>query len=223
MDPQMVQLMNVPSLARRVVRLVSAQVFGLLLAIAAGGGCVTMGPLAPWASAPTGPVCQIVSTWNHEVVFTPDPVNGGVSSPGLVGRVFLFGPDVCYPLVGDGSLTVALFDDSPQADGGQPVQLEEWRIDKDTLRRLVKRDTIGMGYTLFLPWATYKQEIKHIHMKVRYDTGKSLPIYVDSGPLTLSAPETVTSAKQVRSSDISNAGAKPPSPPPSPVVTPAKL
>src|SRR5262249_25133592 len=136
--------------------------------------------------------------WNRAVVFTPDPANNGVSTPGLVGRVYLFGSDLGYPLVGDGSLTVALFDDSPTPSGGVPVQLEEWRIDKDTLHRLLKRDTIGLGYSLCLPWGTYRPDIVNVHFKVRYEPCKGTPIYIENAPLTLAPPKMEGTVRQVR-------------------------
>src|SRR5208337_2466794 len=96
--------------------------------------------------------------------------------PGLAGRLYLFGPNIDYPLAGDGRLTVDLFNDEPEA-GKEPKLLEQWRIDKDTLKRLLKKDTIGWGYTLFLPWGTYKPEITHVHLRLRYDPAHGTPIF----------------------------------------------
>lgn len=197
MEPLQMAQMTLPGRRRTGSRAVVALGIATLV-LGVGSGCIPTLPVVPWpdfALAP--PVSQVVATWNPAVVFTPDPANNGVRTPGLVGRVYLFGPDLGYPLVGDGSLTVALFDDSRTGPDGTPLQLEEWRIDKDTLHRLLKRDTIGMGYTLFLPWGTYKPEIVNVHFKVRYEPCKGAPIYLEDGPLTLTAPRMEGTVRQI--------------------------
>jgi hypothetical protein len=143
-------------------------------------------------SPPTGTVCQIVATWNKEVMFAPDPANGGRPSPGITGRLYLFGPQIDVPLACEGSLTVDLFivdqpsAASPPDKGGGPRLLEEWRLDKNTLHCLLRKDPIGWGYTLFLPWGTYRPEIKQIRLKLRYDPPQGAPLYTESGIVSLS-------------------------------------
>ena len=165
--------------------------FALLVAIA---GCVHLPKTGSDEPMPHGAVCQITATWNHQVLFAPDPTHGGAPTPGLAGRLYLFGEEISYPLVEEGSLTVDLYDDTkPAANGQQPIPLEEWRLDAATLKRLVKRDMIGYGYTLFLPWGTYKPEINQVHLKLCFVTSKSMPFYAESGRLSLDkgvGPET---------------------------------
>lgn len=179
-----------------------AKGFGRFLAcvgMLATAGCVTTGSPAPDVKKPpTGAVCQVVATWNNQVSFTPDPTHGGTPTPGLVGRVYLFGPNIDFPLAGDGSLVVDLYEDetnntapasaSPApAAAGQPTPrlVEEWRIDKATMARLLRRDAIGWGYTLFLPWGTYRPDVTHIQLKARYEPTTGTPLYADAAPLTL--------------------------------------
>ncbi len=133
--------------------------------------------------------CQVVATWNPGVVKTPDPVHDGEPAPGLVGRIYLFGAEVGAPLVGDGSLVVDLYDDTAGPAGPGAPALERWEIDRDTLKRLQRRDAIGWGYTVFLPWATYKPEVNRVHLKVRYIPPKGVPLYAASAPMTLGEPE----------------------------------
>jgi hypothetical protein len=155
-------------------------------------GCVGIDSfVAKTEAPPAGKPCQIVATWNKEVVFAPDPANGGRPTPGLTGRLYLFGPQVDFPLVGKGTLKVELYRIDAPADGSpadvQTKLLEEWRIDKDTLSRLLRKDTIGWGYSLFLPWGTYKPEINHVRLKVCYDPGDGgAPLYTESLTVTLS-------------------------------------
>ena len=107
------------------------------------------------------------------------------ATPGIAGRVYLFGPVPDFPLAGDGSIVVDLFDDTPR--NGQPssVHLEEWRFDPVTLQRLLKQDMVGWGYTLFLPWGTHRPEARSVHLTLRYEPPQGTPVYAPSGPLTL--------------------------------------
>jgi hypothetical protein len=156
----------------------------LILALAAG--CVSTGPwLAPVNGPPTGTVCQVAATWNNKVLFAPDPTHGGAPTPGLAGRVYLFGPDLAHPLAGDGRLSVHLYDHGPTKAGGAPVALEEWHIDKDTLKKLLRKDLVGWGYTLFLPWGTYKPEITQVYLQLSYQPPTGPPLQANGAPVTL--------------------------------------
>ena len=169
----------------------AAEKVGWLLAAAACSallsGCVLhdftkKGDAAP----PTGPVCQLVPTWSKEVAFVPDPANGGVARPGLSGRIYLFGSQIDYPLAGDGTLTVEVIaPETVAAAAGQPAKtewrvLENWTMDKPTLARLLRKDMIGWGYTLFLPWGTYRPDITLVRLKLRYDPPGGMPLYSES-------------------------------------------
>jgi hypothetical protein len=145
---------------------------------------------------PAGKVCQIVATWHKEVVFAPDVVHNGIPQPGITGRLYLFGPQIDFPLTGDGSLIVDLYTPVEKlADpaeksaapnpAGQMRLLEQFRLDKVALGQLLNKDTIGWGYSLFLPWGTYKPEITQIRLRVRYDPKQGTPLFTESGPLTL--------------------------------------
>jgi hypothetical protein len=154
----------------------------LLLAWTAG--CVSLGDLVPKSGEPaSGYACQMVATWTNHVVYTPDPAHNGDPIPGLAGRIYLFGSTVDYPMAGDGTMTIDLFDDLQSNPNHAPI--EEWRIDRDTLRRLLRRDAIGQGYTLFLPWGTYRPEMTRVRLRLRYDPVKGSPLFTNGAPLTL--------------------------------------
>src|SRR5262249_36877737 len=91
----------------------------VLLPIAAflisfGSGCVGLDSfIGPKDAPPTGKVCQLVATWNKEILFAPDPANGGIAKPGVSGRLYLFGPQIDFPLTANGSLIVDLFPIDP--------------------------------------------------------------------------------------------------------------
>ena len=76
-------------------------------------GCVGTEPFVHLGGETLDSVpCQVVAAWNPGVVFTPDPVHDGAQTAGLVGRIYLFGPEIGCPLTGDGSLMVDLYDDT---------------------------------------------------------------------------------------------------------------
>ena len=150
---------------------------------------------------------------------TQDIVNQGAPLKGIAGRLYLFGPDG-FPLVGEGSVTVDLCDMTPETTGGQPKLIERWEIDRETLRKLAKKDMIGWGYTLFLPWSTYRPEINRVQLQVRYAPDKGLPLFSSQSMVTLRTempPVTITT----RQGPVVPAGAVPTIPaPPAPVASP---
>jgi hypothetical protein len=155
-------------------------------------GCVATG-LAPWwgeppAAAPTGVPCQIVASWKSEVVFTPDPTHGGASLPGIAGRLYLFGPRIDFPFACDGTLTVDLFAEGAGPDG-QPALIEEWHFDPVTLKRLLVRDFVGWGYTIFLPLSNYHPEGIHAHLRTRFEPAGGSPLYTEGAPATFGPPD----------------------------------
>jgi hypothetical protein len=148
-------------------------------------GCInTEAFVLPAADKPSGTPCEVVVAWNPEVVMRPDPANRGVPRPGVAGRMYFFGEGSDCPLVGaDGCVVVDLFDKTHAATGEALVPLEEWRIDKLTLKRLLRKDAVGWGYTLFLPWGTYRREIKEVELRLRFEPVKGTPLYAESSPL----------------------------------------
>lgn len=155
-------------------------------------GCVATG-LAPWggepsAAAPTGIPCQIVTSWKSEVTFTPDPTRGGAPAPGIAGRLYLFGPRMDFPFACEGSVTVDLFAEGAGPDG-QPALIEEWRLDPVTLKRLLVRDFVGWGYTIFLPLSNYHPEGLRGHLRTRFEPAAGTPLYTENSPTTFAPPD----------------------------------
>ena len=60
-------------------------------------------------------------TMNNKVIYAPDPVHGGNPVPGLMGKLWVFGPDESVPLSLDGEIFVGAWDNSRTAQGGEPV------------------------------------------------------------------------------------------------------
>ena len=161
--------------------LAGAAVLALLLT----AGCTALDPFVANGDVPPGgAVYQVIATWKNEVVFAPDPAHAGTPAPGLAGRMYLFGPQVDFPLQGDGNVVVDLYNET----GDKPALLEEWRFDHDTLQRLLRKDVIGWGYTLFLPWGTYKPDVQQVRLRLCYQPPGGSPLYAESAVMTLNAP-----------------------------------
>src|SRR5262249_32790099 len=144
-------------------------------------GCVNTGSfLLPGVDKPNLIPCEVVAAWNPEVIFKPDPANRGAPTPGLGGRMYLFAAGSDCPLMGDGCVVVDLYEGTPPVGGNALVPLEEWQIDRETLKRLLRRDAVGWGYTLFLPWGTYQPEIKQVELRLRYEPTNGTPLYAES-------------------------------------------
>jgi hypothetical protein len=165
----------------------------ILLLVSLCSGCVTLDAwTAKRDTPPVAPVRQVVAAWEKGVRFVPDPTRGGAPNPGLAARLYLFGADGAFPLAGDGSLLVELYDDTPLTSGGQPRLKEKWNIDKDTLKRLLQKDLICWGYSLFLPWGTYSRDITQIHLMVKYLPKNGAPLFHPSPTMAVGHPDLVT-------------------------------
>jgi hypothetical protein len=138
-------------------------------------GCVALdrAPVHwPWSDAPRrGEVGQVVALWADGVVVQPDPMRGGAPTPGLAARLYLFGDQLGQPLAADGSLTVYLYDDTQPATD-PPVPREVWNIDAENLQRVLRKDALGWGYNLWIPWSNYRPDIRKISLVVQYKSAQ---------------------------------------------------
>jgi len=146
-----------------------------LLLAALAAGCATTEEYFARAKDPQAGVGQIVCAWENAVRFVPDPARQGAPNPGLAGRLYLFDQDLANLLEGDGSASVYLFDETD----GPPVMKEVWKFNTQELKRLSRKDGYGNGYTLFLPWATYRPEISKVRLRVEYQPAKGSPHYTE--------------------------------------------
>jgi hypothetical protein len=137
---------------------------------------------------PEKEICSVMSVWDKEVNYVPDPTHGGQPAPGLLGRLYLYDKDEKLPVEGEGALSVELYDDAVLA-GTPPVLKEVWNIDQATMEKpFTKKDMMGPGYTLFLPWGTFRPDVTSIHLRVAYKRQGLPPLYHDSGPMKLDPP-----------------------------------
>jgi hypothetical protein len=147
---------------------------------------VTLGSHAVLGPQPSPePPTNLVVMWLPRVVQGVDTAHNGQMMMGLAGRLMLVGADG-LPLVGDGDLTVELYVDPP-APGAPPRKMEDWHISHDDLHhKCLKRDMVGWGYNLQLPWNTFRPEITHVLMRATYKPVKGQALYTPLQPVTLS-------------------------------------
>jgi hypothetical protein len=153
-------------------------------------GCATTDAAKLAAAPPTGQPCQVVATWKSAVEYYPDRVNNGRPTPALSGRVYLIDNHTGLPVVADGGLVVSVYDDHPRTGpNGDPLPLQIWHITPECMKLIQSRDPFGWGYTVNLPWDTYRPDIGQVRYLVRFDPPKDakdpMPLYVDSGAVAL--------------------------------------
>ncbi|HKB03197.1 MAG TPA: hypothetical protein VKD90_13305 [Gemmataceae bacterium] len=135
-------------------------------------------------TAKIGEANRLTAAWNNKIIYAPDPTRGGEPVPGLMGRLYLFGPDEKHPLPTEGELIVGVWDNTPKVNGGEPALLELWHIDAQTAKKFQRHDLIGDGYTIFLPWSKYHVDLKQVSVRARFNGA--------DGRCLVASPETLT-------------------------------
>ena len=169
--------------------------FGIALALAClATGCETT---SQWFSAtggspkPSGPAQHMEAIWTKGVQWVPDPTKNGQPGPLLACRLYFWaGEDVKYTSTVEGTLTVDLYDDSGRMSGQPSKQMEKWVFKGDALKNLLQKDAwLGQGYTVGLPWPSYRPDIKEVHMNMTFEPADGgQPIATMSGIMTLGGP-----------------------------------
>ena len=135
----------------------------LLLSLVAG--CVPeASKLRPGDKPRVEPVAEVAAGWQPEVFFTADSVNKGATLPGLVGRVYLSGPRMASPWKRTAASWCNCSTKTTPGPMAGPSGLEQWELKPPALARLLRKDRIGWGYTLFLPWGTSNPGIVHVRI-----------------------------------------------------------
>jgi hypothetical protein len=158
-------------------------VAGSLLTLLLGAsGCVTTEAFfAMDDHKPTGKVYQVMANWTPQVQFVPDTVHQGRPMPGIVGRLYLFGEQVGFPLTGEGTVHLELSAILPERPQDGWICLEKLDIDKESLKKLNQDDhLLGTGYTMYLPWWSYRPDVTQIQMTLAYTPEKGSPLYSTS-------------------------------------------
>jgi hypothetical protein len=170
------------------------------------------------APPPPGNPCRVATWWVPHLVQAPDTLHGGTPTPGLAGRLYLYGPDMGVPMVGIGGLLVCAYDETHVAEGAEPVQKKVWYIDPKSLHRCLKKDAIGWGYSLFLPWSEYCPAMSQVTLRILFEKPDGGRLFQDKDShLNLSEDNGVVTAEQ-QSHPLMAPGAAPQQPPPTGAV-----
>jgi hypothetical protein len=138
--------------------------------VAATTGCLSFDKATvsiSGAAVDENKVLQVTPIWASGVVVQPDPSRRGAPTPGFAARLYCFGRDQGYPVEADGSFTVYLYDD-PEKAAANGTALEIWHLDPDTMQTLYKKDALGAGYNLWLPWSTFRRDLRQVCFVVHY-------------------------------------------------------
>lgn len=143
-----------------------------------------------------GEASRLVAVWDPHITFAPDSTRGGDPVPGLVGRLWIFGPDVKEPIEPDGELIVGVWDQSPKTSDGASKLLEVWHIDREASKKFRKVDMWGSGYSLFLPWQKYNVDLKQVNVQVRFNGADGRNLVAPSQVLNLDHSATLQRAAE---------------------------
>lgn len=144
-------------------------------------------PTAVWQWPADGPskgeVAQVVPLWADGLVVHPDPMRNGLPTPGFAGRVYLFGQDMAEPLAADGMVSVHLY----EGDTSKPKEV--WNIPVAELQKVLKKDGLGWGYNLWLPWYTYRPEARKVTLVVQHRSKEGKDVWSGAAALAVNTGE----------------------------------
>jgi hypothetical protein len=162
------------AIRNRSARLVSLWSVAWLLSTMSGCAC------CHWFEPPgPPPVKEVMMWWDDNLHLTQDPARYGASLPGLAGRTYLFSGENQQLAEASGKIVVGMYDMTPTHSGGEAAQLVAVTYDMNALKQLKRKDQIGDGYTLFIPWETYHPAVKEVMVKLAYLPDKGTPFYPD--------------------------------------------
>jgi hypothetical protein len=111
---------------------------------------------------------QVMTIWDTQVRLTQNSANGGTPLAGMAGRLYLFNDMTGKAVEATGKVVVQMHDVTHVDQGKTPDKIAEWTFDPVSLKRLRRTDTVGEGYTLFLPWESYSPAVKSVRLQVCY-------------------------------------------------------
>jgi hypothetical protein len=163
---------------------------GLLFSLTLAG-CVSSTvrpPSLSWFDGPShGSVNRLVSLWADGVIAQPDRVTGA-PTPGFSGRLYLFGADPGSTLAADGAIHICLFNKAdPRGPDAAPCEV--WDLREKDLKLMLKKDGVGWGYNLWLPWTTCSPDITHVAIRIQYLPKSGMPIWTETNEIVVNQPE----------------------------------
>lgn len=140
---------------------------------------------------PPLPVNEVLSIWDKSLRFAQDPTRGGAMLPGLAGRVYLLNDALKCTVDAGGSIHVVIRNVTPGAPANPAYYEVKCEFKEQDLKRLKKKDMIDNGYTLFVPWETYRPDIKQVEVQVCYTPRGGSQHYSAPTPITIQAENRI--------------------------------
>lgn len=185
-------------------RKVLSYAFLTALTMSFGSGCSSFQTIcstewmkSPWGDQePQQAVSHVLSRWENNVRTTNNNQAGGAPIVGLAGRVYLMNETMGQNVNAQGELLVQLFDMTAAGPDSPPQKILEVRYDPIALKQLKRKDLIGEGYTLFLPWENFNPAIKKVQVQVSYQPKNGTPQYGDPTMVSLQTDQPLPSLTQ---------------------------
>jgi hypothetical protein len=133
------------------------------------------------------PISQVVALWS-EAVLRQDNVP---VAQGVAGKVYLFAKGSDQPITSPGKFTIYAYDDTKagtkKLDGDRVKPTYQWEIDESTLRDLVKKDAIGLSYSLWFPVGSPEPTPRRFTIIVTFTPDGGRPVMGESALVDLPA------------------------------------
>ena len=159
------------------------------------------------------PVNDMLTVWDCRVKMIEDHENDGMQRPGLVGRLVLLSGSTFAEA--NGGVIVTVVDLTHPEPDKAPEKLGEWKFSAEALKQLRRRDPLGDGYTLFLPWPNYTPATKEVEVRLCYVPEKGARRYSTPNRLHLQNDDSMQPVFRERQVI--------PGQPPQPQIVPASL
>ena len=118
-----------------------------------------------------------------------DPWHNGATLPVLAGRLYLFNEELHGGVDAHGKVIVQMFDMTNTGNKGPGQLLGKWEFDSAHLRSLKRKDYMGDGYTLVLPWEQYSPAVRDVQIQVVYVAKNGSPRHAEPQNMTLQSSE----------------------------------
>ncbi len=130
-------------------------------------------------------VSQVIMIWDNRIRLANDTEHGGTPYPVLAGRMFLFNEATKQPLTVTGDVICDIYNatnPNPTGDDAKPYRVT---LTKDKLPLLLRKDMVGEGFTIVLPWFSYRPDITKVKLQLQFKPENGSPVYADPALLTL--------------------------------------
>ncbi len=169
----------------------------IAVALSFGFGCSSFQTICStdWMKSPWGapesqqPVSHVLSRWENNVRTTTNNQAGGAPIVGLAGRIYLMNETMGQNVNAQGEILVQLLDMTSPVPGSPPQKILEVRYDPIALKQLKRKDLIGDGYTVFLPWENHNPGVKKVQIQVSYQPLNGAPHYGDPTLVSLQSDQ----------------------------------